>query len=157
MERAEIWPHLTLGGSLAGRLSATMTSMPRQARSRASVMPTGPPPTISTLVSARISHTPCGLRCSFGEADTAGGGESVSGHTVEPPNAGDARRKSSAGRIECEKRGLAASPGIVATQLPQVLLGALGCHAQMIVHPLESMALRQLGKLSGVAADEGDD
>ena len=24
---------------------------------------------------ARISHTPCGLRCSFGEADTASGGE----------------------------------------------------------------------------------
>ncbi len=42
---------------------------------------------------ARISHTPCGLRCSFGAADTASGGESVSGHTVEPPDAGDARRK----------------------------------------------------------------
>jgi hypothetical protein len=41
---------------------------------------------------ARISHTPCGLRCCFGEADTVSGGESVSGHTVEPPDAGDARR-----------------------------------------------------------------
>src|SRR5262245_53057146 len=50
MERAEIWPHRTLGGVLAGCLSATVTSMPRQARSRASVMPTGPPPTMSTLV-----------------------------------------------------------------------------------------------------------
>jgi hypothetical protein len=38
---------------------------------------------------ARISHTPCGLRCSFGEADTASRGESVSGHTVEPRDAGD--------------------------------------------------------------------
>src|SRR5712691_9914279 len=26
-------------------------------------------------VLARISHTPCGLRCSFGAADTASGGE----------------------------------------------------------------------------------
>jgi hypothetical protein len=42
---------------------------------------------------ARISHTPCGLRCSFGEADMASGGESVSGYTVEPPDAVDARRK----------------------------------------------------------------
>jgi hypothetical protein len=41
----------------------------------------------------RISHTPCGLRCSFGVADAASGGERVSGYTVEPPDAADARRK----------------------------------------------------------------
>src|SRR5262249_58606724 len=62
---------------------------------------------------ARISHTPCRLRCCsrlrpagydgpapgppklqrrrVGEADTAADGESVSGYTVEPPDAGDAR------------------------------------------------------------------
>src|SRR5215475_2072533 len=50
MERAPICPHFTFGGSLGGRRSATMTSMPRQAKSMASVSPTGPPPTISTLV-----------------------------------------------------------------------------------------------------------
>jgi hypothetical protein len=43
--------HLTLGNSPAWRISVTVTSMPREARSRASVSPTGPPPTISTLVS----------------------------------------------------------------------------------------------------------
>ena len=48
---------------------------------------------MSLAALARISHTPCGLRCSFGEADAASGGESVSEHTVEPPDAGDARRK----------------------------------------------------------------
>jgi integrase len=30
---------------------------------------------IASIGLARISHTPCGLRCSFGEADTAPGGE----------------------------------------------------------------------------------
>src|SRR6516162_5660685 len=50
MERAPICPHFTFGGSFGGRRSATMTSMPRQARSIASVSPTGPPPTASTLV-----------------------------------------------------------------------------------------------------------
>ena len=39
----------------------------------------------------RAPHTPCGLGCALGEADTASGGESVSGQTVEPPDAGDAR------------------------------------------------------------------
>src|SRR5262249_18292572 len=38
------------------------------------------------------SHPPRCLRCSFGEADTAACGESVSGYTVEPPDAGDTRR-----------------------------------------------------------------
>jgi len=33
----------------------------------------------------------------FGAADPASGGESVSGHTVEPLGAGDARRKRNAG------------------------------------------------------------
>ena len=53
MERAPIWPHFTFGGSSGGRRSATTTSIPRQARSMASVSPTGPPPTISTLVFIR--------------------------------------------------------------------------------------------------------
>src|SRR5580704_16381903 len=50
MDRAPIWPHFTFGGSLGGRRSATTTSMPRQAKSIASVSPTGPPPTTSTVV-----------------------------------------------------------------------------------------------------------
>ena len=51
IERADTWLHLTLGGSPARLISVTITSMPREARSMASVKPTGPPPTISTLVS----------------------------------------------------------------------------------------------------------
>src|ERR1700685_3241685 len=50
MDRAPIWPHFTFGGSLAGRRSATTTSIPRQAKPIASVSPTGPPPTTSTVV-----------------------------------------------------------------------------------------------------------
>src|SRR6266566_5602346 len=52
MERAEIELHLTLGGSPARRTSATVTSTPRQAKSMASVRPTGPAPTISTSASS---------------------------------------------------------------------------------------------------------
>ena len=61
--------------------------------------PRPPQPSSSDLMAARprgpspyFSHW-MRLRCSFGVADTASGGESVSGHTIEPPDAGDARRK----------------------------------------------------------------
>ncbi len=43
--------HFTLGGSPAPRISATTTSMPRDARSMAAVNPTGPAPTMRTWVS----------------------------------------------------------------------------------------------------------
>jgi hypothetical protein len=43
-----------LGGSPARLISVTVTSTPREARSKASVSPTGPAPTTSTLVS--MSH-----------------------------------------------------------------------------------------------------
>src|SRR5437764_6036652 len=46
------------GGSPGRRRSTTITSIPRQARSRASVRPTGPAPTMSTSVSsARFTLT----------------------------------------------------------------------------------------------------
>ena len=51
MDRAEMWFVLIRGGSPAPRRSTTMTSMPRWARSKASVRPTGPAPTIKTSVS----------------------------------------------------------------------------------------------------------
>src|SRR5262245_19715404 len=51
IERADTWLHLTFGGSPARRVSAMVTSMPREARSMASVRPTGPAPTIKTGVS----------------------------------------------------------------------------------------------------------
>ena len=53
MDRAATWLHFTLGGSSRRRCSSTITSMPRQARSIASVVPTGPPPTTSTRVRKR--------------------------------------------------------------------------------------------------------
>jgi len=42
--------HLTFGGSPALRISATTTSMPREAKSIAAVNPTGPAPTTRTWV-----------------------------------------------------------------------------------------------------------
>ena len=48
MLRAETWLHLGLGGSSRALASATMTEIPRQARSIARVMPTGPAPMITT-------------------------------------------------------------------------------------------------------------
>src|SRR5450631_3982283 len=50
MVRALTWLHLTLGGSPGARVSSTTTWMPRQARSIATVNPTGPPPAINTFV-----------------------------------------------------------------------------------------------------------
>src|ERR1700744_3673408 len=51
MVRAETWLHFGSGAAAGARASATVTSTPRQARSIASVRPTGPAPTISTLQS----------------------------------------------------------------------------------------------------------
>src|ERR1700761_1619778 len=48
MVRAATWLHFGSGGAARARVSATVTLMPRQARSIASVRPTGPAPTIST-------------------------------------------------------------------------------------------------------------
>ena len=65
MDRAEIWLHRTLDAAPAGRRSATVTSMPRRARSRASVKPTGPAPVTSTSVSifrSVITATECLMR-----------------------------------------------------------------------------------------------
>src|ERR1700676_3736554 len=64
MERAATWLHLTFGGSPRRRSSSTVTSMPRRARSIASVNPTGPPPTIRTSVS--MLRTPRSWRASIG-------------------------------------------------------------------------------------------
>src|SRR6478609_6259310 len=50
MVRAATWLHFGSGGAAGLRVSTTVTSMPRHARSIASVSPTGPAPTISTLV-----------------------------------------------------------------------------------------------------------
>ena len=52
-----------------------------------------------TAFNPHFSHWMC-LRCSFGEADTTADGETVSGHTVEPPDAGDARRRQPEGPVE---------------------------------------------------------
>src|SRR3954447_13513281 len=51
MVRAATWLHFGSGGAAGARVSTTVTSMPRHARSIASVSPTGPAPTIRTLVS----------------------------------------------------------------------------------------------------------
>src|SRR3954453_20473761 len=51
MVRAATWLHFGSGDAAGARVSTTLTSMPRHARSIASVSPTGPAPTISTLVS----------------------------------------------------------------------------------------------------------
>ena len=51
--RAATWLHFTLGGAPAARASATITAIPRQARSIASDSPTGPAPTISTGAASR--------------------------------------------------------------------------------------------------------
>src|ERR1700730_6096790 len=48
MVRAATWLHFGSGGAARARVSTTVTSIPRQARSIASVSPTGPAPTIST-------------------------------------------------------------------------------------------------------------
>src|SRR5215813_13662501 len=58
IERAVPWLHLTFGGSPARRVSVTVTSTPREASSIASVSPTGPAPTINTLVSNERSMAP---------------------------------------------------------------------------------------------------
>src|SRR5262245_17811044 len=52
MVRAATWLHFGSGGSCGLRVSTTITSTPRQARSMASVSPTGPAPTINTWVSS---------------------------------------------------------------------------------------------------------
>src|ERR1700749_56705 len=51
MVRAATWLHFGSGGAARARVSTTVTSMPRHARSIASVSPTGPAPTISTSLS----------------------------------------------------------------------------------------------------------
>ena len=48
MVRAATWLHFGSGGAAGARVSTTVTSMPRHARSIASVSPTGPAPTIRT-------------------------------------------------------------------------------------------------------------
>src|SRR5262245_25620273 len=58
MVRAATWLHFGSGGSCGLRVSTTVTSTPRQARSMASVRPTGPAPTIKTLQS-RMSSLFC--------------------------------------------------------------------------------------------------
>src|SRR5437868_7829239 len=55
MVRAATWLHFGSGGWPALRASTTETSTPRQARSMASVRPTGPAPTIRTLQSGMAS------------------------------------------------------------------------------------------------------
>src|SRR3954466_11934520 len=50
MVRAATWLHFGSGGAARARRSTTVTSMPRQARSIASVRPTGPAPAMSTRV-----------------------------------------------------------------------------------------------------------
>src|SRR5471032_1792048 len=62
MVRAATWLHLGSGGAARGRVSTTVTSMPRHARSIASVSPTGPAPTISTSLSvmAGMNGHACG-------------------------------------------------------------------------------------------------
>src|SRR5260370_4525541 len=60
MVRAATWLHFGSGGAARARVSTTVTSMPRHARSIASVSPTGPAPTIRTLVSF-MSATECAL------------------------------------------------------------------------------------------------
>src|SRR5438552_8017259 len=56
MVRAATWLHFGSGGAARARVSTTVTSTPRHARSIASVSPTGPAPTIRTLDSV-ISRT----------------------------------------------------------------------------------------------------
>src|SRR5665213_3067088 len=59
MVRAATWLHFGSGGAARARVSTIVTSMPRQARSIASVNPTGPAPTISTsnsVISGRASQ-----------------------------------------------------------------------------------------------------
>src|SRR5258707_1910793 len=48
MVRAATWLHFGSGGAAGARVSTTVTSIPRHARSIASVSPTGPAPTIRT-------------------------------------------------------------------------------------------------------------
>src|SRR5258708_39534626 len=48
MVRAATWLHLGSGGTARARVSTTVTSIPRHARSIASVRPTGPAPDINT-------------------------------------------------------------------------------------------------------------
>src|SRR5580693_7958258 len=65
--RAAMWLHFTLGGSSWARCSTTVTSMPRQARSMARVVPTGPAPMIRTEEEWRgISGGACGANASHG-------------------------------------------------------------------------------------------
>src|SRR5450755_2488499 len=62
MVRAATWLHFGSGAAARPRVSTTVTSIPRHARSIASVSPTGPAPTISTSgsVIAGIDRAWCG-------------------------------------------------------------------------------------------------
>src|ERR1700730_18810296 len=62
MVRAATWLHFGSGGAARPRVSIMQTSIPRHARSIASVSPTGPAPTISTSgsVISGIDRAWCG-------------------------------------------------------------------------------------------------
>src|SRR3984893_10567858 len=62
MVRAATWLHFGSGGAARPRVSIMQTSIPRYARSIASVSPTGPAPTISTSgsVISGIDRAWCG-------------------------------------------------------------------------------------------------